>query len=173
MNGKAVRNTVLISFVSALMLTFAVQPAVCLQTSFTTTENVDISFVPSPVYTREEANPDLIDKGSGQETEMEFKYVEDDKTLGDDYEKVIIRQKGSDDDDISARSSTFDISLTVPKDKDFTFGITLSNHLFFEQQQQHYDIDYRPFQRIRQGFCGKESHSQLSVMGRIDEICQK
>lgn len=127
MSGNTVRNTVLIAFVSVLVLTLAVQPAVCLQTSFITEENINIQFVPLPVVTLEEANPDLADNNTGQE--MEFKYDED-KTLGDDYEKVTIRQKDSTSDNISTPGSTFDISLTVPKDKDFTFGVTLSWHIF-------------------------------------------
>ncbi len=120
MNGSTVRNAVLIALASALLLTVTVQPAVCLQTTFTFT-GVEVSAVQSGEYradTLTEANQsDVIDKQG-----MEFKYDEDDGSV-DGHDKVILHEKDSTSNNIST-SGDFTVSnLVIPEGKDFTFGI--------------------------------------------------
>lgn len=120
MDGRTVRNAALIALVSALLLTVTVQPAVCLQTTFTFTGG-EVSAEISGKYradTLTEANQDdVIDKQG-----MEFKYDEDDGSV-DGHDKVILHKKGSSDNNIST-SGNFTVSnLIIPEGKDFTFGI--------------------------------------------------
>ncbi len=132
MNGKTVRNAALIAIVSALLFTVTVQPAVCLQTTFTFTGG-KVSAEISGEYradTLTEANQnDVIDKQG-----MTFEYDEDDSDVGD-HDKVVLHKDGSTGGNISSSGKFTVENLVIPEGKDFTFGINISRSYFYNANE--------------------------------------
>lgn len=137
MNGKTVRNTVLISLVLVLVLTLTIQPAVCLQTTFTYS---DLS-----VYAEEITSTDpqsridaLNDKNKTSEKEP-MKIGDEDVNFEDagevdGHQKIIPKREGSKTNNIVSqkggstdRGYFSDINITVPDSGEFTLCVVISN----------------------------------------------